>query len=70
MPGQKMSKLFSKSASRARKTETMREEAADLLAMSYGFANADELKSWGEEAERERLGELQRKNDGPVPSGD
>ena len=70
MPGQKMSKLFSKSASRARKTETMREEAADLLAMSYGFANADELKSWGEEAERERLGELRGNNDGPVPSGD
>ncbi|NSY40707.1 hypothetical protein [Leisingera sp. ANG59] len=32
-------------------------EQADLWAVWNGFNDADELKEWGENAERERLGE-------------
>lgn len=30
-------------------------EQADLWAMSHGFSDADEIKQWGEQMERERL---------------
>jgi hypothetical protein len=48
----------------------MQEEAADLWAMCYGFADAQELKAWSEEAERDRIGELRAAKDMPTPSCD
>jgi hypothetical protein len=35
--------------------EIVIEEQADLWAMSHGFSDADEMKQWGEQMERERL---------------
>lgn len=37
-------------------------EQADLWAVWNGFNDADELKEWGENAERERLGEQASKS--------
>lgn len=42
-------------------TELIKMENADLWTMSYGFGDADELKDWGEQMERDRLEELASK---------
>ena len=70
MPGANMSKPLKHNASREQTATTMQEEAADLWAMCYGFADAQELKAWGEEAERDRIGELRAAKDRPTPSCD
>lgn len=44
--------------------EILHKEQADLWAMSYGFGNADEMKQWGEQAEREYLAERASKKGG------
>jgi len=36
-------------------TEIVLKEQADLWAMSHGFSDADEMKQWGEQMERDRL---------------
>lgn len=36
-------------------------EQADLWAMSHGFSDADDMKQWGEQIERERLAEFDLK---------
>ena len=41
--------------------ELLLKEQADLWAMSYGFIDADEMKQWGEQMERERLAEFDLK---------
>ena len=41
--------------------EIVIEEQADLWAMSHGFSDADEMKQWGEQIERERLAKLDLK---------
>ncbi|WP_299085736.1 hypothetical protein [uncultured Ruegeria sp.] len=40
------------------KSAELANERAHLWALWYGFQDADELKEWGEQAERERLAEL------------
>jgi hypothetical protein len=41
--------------------EIVVKEQADLWAMSRGFSDADEMKQWGEQMERERLAEFDLK---------
>ncbi|SEQ79035.1 hypothetical protein [Thalassovita taeanensis] len=41
--------------------ELLLKEQADLWAMSYGFIDADEMKQWGEQMERERLAKSESK---------
>jgi hypothetical protein len=41
--------------------EIVIEEQAELWAMSHGFSDADEMKQWGEQMERERLAEFDLK---------
>uniref|UniRef100_UPI004048BDAD hypothetical protein n=1 Tax=Yoonia sp. TaxID=2212373 RepID=UPI004048BDAD len=41
--------------------EIVLKEQADLWAMSHGFSDADEMKQWGEQMERERLAKLDLK---------
>lgn len=36
-------------------------ERADLWAMSHGFTDADEMKHWGEQMERDRLAKSESK---------
>ena len=36
-------------------------EQADLWAMSHGFSDADEMKRWGEQMERESLAKFDSK---------
>tara|TARA_R110001599_G_scaffold8548_1_gene41395 strand:- start:1417 stop:1581 length:165 start_codon:yes stop_codon:yes gene_type:complete len=42
-------------------SELLLKEQADLWAMSYGFIDADEMKQWSEQMERERLAEFDLK---------
>ena len=56
--------------SRERTADVMPDEAADLWAMCYGFSDADELKAWGEEAERDRIVDLETPKDKPRSSCD
>lgn len=42
-------------------TEIVLKVQADLWAMSHGFSDADEMKQWGEQMERERLAEFDLK---------
>jgi hypothetical protein len=41
--------------------EIVIKEQADLWAMSHGFSDADEMKQWGEQMERERLAKSESK---------
>ena len=41
--------------------EILIKEQADLWAMSQGFSDADEMKQWGEQMERERLAKSESK---------
>jgi hypothetical protein len=41
--------------------EIVIKEQADLWAMSHGFSDADEMKQWGEQMERERLAKFDLK---------
>ncbi|WP_341235923.1 hypothetical protein [uncultured Sulfitobacter sp.] len=41
--------------------EILIEERADLWAMSHGFSDADEMKQWGKQMERERLAKSESK---------
>ena len=41
--------------------EIVMKEQADLWAMSHGFSDADEMKQWGEQMERERLAKSESK---------
>ena len=41
--------------------ELLPKEQADLWAMSYGFTDADDMKQWGEQMERERLAKSESK---------
>ena len=38
--------------------EIVIKEQADLWTMWHGFSDADEMKQWGEQVERERLAKL------------
>ena len=42
-------------------SEIIIKERADLWAMSHGFSDADEMKQWGEQMERERLAKSESK---------
>ena len=42
-------------------SELLLKEQADLWAMSYGFIDADEMKQWSEQMERERLAKSESK---------
>ena len=42
-------------------SEIVIKERADLWAMSHGFSDADEMKQWGEQMERERLAKSESK---------
>ena len=42
-------------------SEIVIKEQADLWAMSHGFSDADDMKQWGEQIERERLAEFDLK---------
>ena len=41
--------------------EIVIKEQADLWAMSLGFSDADDMKQWGEQMERERLAQFDLK---------
>jgi len=42
-------------------SEIIIKERTDLWAMSHGFSDANEMKQWGEQIERERLAEFDLK---------
>ena len=52
-----MDDLAYRTATSKSAADLMTDEQADLWAMSYGFADAREMKEWGERVERERLAE-------------
>lgn len=54
----------------AEETEILNNEKNELWAMSYGFSDADEMKEWCAQNERERLAELAERNSALSPAPD